>query len=63
MTRHPRVLLIGLVCLAASCGLGTQEEPVVVDIYCSVNLTGETPAETVVYRHRADADGSPEAYA
>ena len=24
---------------------------------------GETPAETVVYRHRADADGSPEAYA
>lgn len=25
--------------------------------------TGETPEETVVYRHRLDADGNPEAYA
>ena len=24
---------------------------------------GETPADTVVFRHRPDADGSPEAYA
>lgn len=24
---------------------------------------GESPSETLVYRHRADADGSPEAYA
>jgi hypothetical protein len=26
--------------------MDAQEEPVVVDIYCSANLTGETPAET-----------------
>ncbi|KUF09451.1 GNAT family N-acetyltransferase [Pseudoponticoccus marisrubri] len=37
--------------------LGAQHDP------DAPRPDGETPAETLVYRHRPDADGSPEAYA
>lgn len=46
MVNHRHLFLLGLSCASMACGFDSQDEPVVVDIYCYDNQIGKTPEDT-----------------